>query len=195
MLQWRSGKHSLRRCSRGKTVLEVVKEAQPIIQTCRKACSLSQKYAERGELPAHVENRRQSLPECGQDKGDVVATRRERTRSVLLWALTVLPWRGWVHVTEDLSCPRKLSNDSTPSVSWEGPEPQAHHVLVLQRNHREHPDLTVWNGACTASCCKTLHGIVRAAEKTGGTPFPFLQNIYSTHLTRKGLCVTGDRTK
>lgn len=31
--------------------------------------------------------------------------------------------------------------------------------------------------------CKTLHGIVRAAEKIGRTPLPFLQNIYSTHLT------------
>ncbi len=54
--------------------------------------------------------------------------------------------------------------------------------------------ITVWYGACNASCCKSLQRIVRAAEKIVGVSLPSLQDIYSTRLTRKALCIAGDPT-
>ncbi len=54
--------------------------------------------------------------------------------------------------------------------------------------------ITVWYGACNASCRKTLQRIVRAAEKIVGVSLPSLQDIYSTRLTRKSLCIAGDPT-
>ncbi len=55
--------------------------------------------------------------------------------------------------------------------------------------------ITVWYGACNASCCKSLQRIVRAAEKIVGVSLPSLQDIYSTRLTRKALCIAGDPTR
>ncbi len=54
--------------------------------------------------------------------------------------------------------------------------------------------ITVWYGACNASCRKTLQRIVRAAEKIVGVSLPSLQDIYSTRLPRKALCIAGDPT-
>ncbi len=54
--------------------------------------------------------------------------------------------------------------------------------------------ITVWYGACNASCRKTLQRIVRAAKKIVGVSLPSLQDIYSTCLTRKALCIAGDPT-
>ncbi len=54
--------------------------------------------------------------------------------------------------------------------------------------------ITVWYGACNASCRKSLQWIVRAAEKIVGVSLPSLQDIYSTRLTRKALCIAGDPT-
>ncbi len=54
--------------------------------------------------------------------------------------------------------------------------------------------ITVWYGACNTSCCKSLQRIVRAAEKIVGVSLPSLQDIYSTRLTRKALCIAGDPT-
>ncbi len=54
--------------------------------------------------------------------------------------------------------------------------------------------ITVWYGACNTSCRKTLQRIVRAAEKIVGVSLPSLQDIYSTRLTRKALCIAGDPT-
>ncbi|KAL0187608.1 hypothetical protein M9458_014707 [Cirrhinus mrigala] len=54
--------------------------------------------------------------------------------------------------------------------------------------------ITVWFGACNASCRKTPQRIVRAAEKIIGVPLPSLQDIYSTCLTRKPLCIAADPT-
>ncbi len=54
--------------------------------------------------------------------------------------------------------------------------------------------ITVWYGACNASCRKSLQRIVRAAEKIVGVSLPSLQDIYSTRLTRKALSIAGDRT-
>uniref|UniRef100_A0A3B1K880 Reverse transcriptase domain-containing protein n=1 Tax=Astyanax mexicanus TaxID=7994 RepID=A0A3B1K880_ASTMX len=51
---------------------------------------------------------------------------------------------------------------------------------------------TVWYGACTASCRRTLQRIVRAAEKIVGTSLPSLQDLYSSRLTRKALRLAGD---
>ncbi len=54
--------------------------------------------------------------------------------------------------------------------------------------------ITVWYGACNASCRKSLQRIVRAAEKIDGVSLPSLQDIYNTRLTRKALCIAGDPT-
>ncbi len=54
--------------------------------------------------------------------------------------------------------------------------------------------ITVWYGACNASCRNTLQRIVRAAEKIVGVSLPSLQDIYSIRLTRKALCIAGDPT-
>ncbi len=54
--------------------------------------------------------------------------------------------------------------------------------------------ITVWYGACNASCRKSLQWIVRAAEKIVGVSLPSLQDIYSTRLTRKALSIAGDPT-
>ncbi len=54
--------------------------------------------------------------------------------------------------------------------------------------------ITVWYGACNASCRKSLQRIVRAAEKIVGVSLPPLQDIYSTRLTRKALSIAGDPT-
>ncbi len=51
--------------------------------------------------------------------------------------------------------------------------------------------ITVWYGACNASCRKSLQRIVRAAEKIVGVSLPSLQDIYSTRLTRKALSIAG----
>ncbi|KAI3360336.1 hypothetical protein L3Q82_014651 [Scortum barcoo] len=49
-------------------------------------------------------------------------------------------------------------------------------------------------GACSASCRKTLQRIVRAAEKIVGASLPSLQDIYTSRLTRKALCIARDPT-
>ncbi len=54
--------------------------------------------------------------------------------------------------------------------------------------------ITVWYGACNSSCRKSLQRIVRAAEKIVGVSLLSLQDIYSTRLTRKALCIAGDPT-
>ncbi len=54
--------------------------------------------------------------------------------------------------------------------------------------------ITVWYGACNASCRKSLQRIVRAAEKIVGVSLPSLQDLYSTRLTRKALSIAGDPT-
>ncbi len=54
--------------------------------------------------------------------------------------------------------------------------------------------ITVWYGTCNASCRKSLRRRVRAAEKIVGVSLPSLQDIYSTRLTRKALCIAGDPT-
>ncbi len=54
--------------------------------------------------------------------------------------------------------------------------------------------ITVWYGACNASCRKSLQRNRRAAEKIVGVSLPFLQDIYSTRLTRKALSIAGDPT-
>ncbi|XP_037834516.1 uncharacterized protein LOC108251624 [Kryptolebias marmoratus] len=51
---------------------------------------------------------------------------------------------------------------------------------------------TVWYGACTASCRRSLQRIVRTAEKITGTSLPCLQDLYSSRLRSKALCWVGD---
>ncbi|XP_060760791.1 uncharacterized protein LOC132870878 [Neoarius graeffei] len=54
--------------------------------------------------------------------------------------------------------------------------------------------ITVWYGACTVSCCKTLQRIVRAAEKIIGVSLPSLMDIYNSRLTHKAVRIAGDPT-
>ncbi|XP_068198503.1 probable RNA-directed DNA polymerase from transposon BS isoform X2 [Antennarius striatus] len=51
--------------------------------------------------------------------------------------------------------------------------------------------ITVWCGACTVSCRKTLQRIVRAAEKITGVSLPSLIDIYNPRLTRKAISIAG----
>ena len=54
--------------------------------------------------------------------------------------------------------------------------------------------ITVWYGACTVSCRKTLQRIVRAAERIIGVSLPPLLDIYNTRLTRRAIRIAGDPT-
>lgn len=54
--------------------------------------------------------------------------------------------------------------------------------------------ITVWYGACTVSCRKTLQRTVKAAEKIIGVSLPSLLDIYNTRLTRKATRIAGDPT-
>ncbi len=75
----------------------------------------------------------------------------------------------------------------SPSLYW-GVRTHTDHRVILTSC------ITVWYGACNASCRKTLQRIVRAAEKIVGVSLPSLQDIYSTRLTHKALCIAGDPT-
>lgn len=48
---------------------------------------------------------------------------------------------------------------------------------------------------CTASCRKTLHRIVRAAEPIVATSLATHQDTHSARLTRKALCTAGDASQ
>ncbi len=95
-----------------------------------------------------------------------------------------------VHITEDLSW-----TNNTAALAK-----KAQQRLYFLRNLRRARAsiltscITVWYGACNASYRKSLQRIVRAAEKIVGVSLPSLQDIYSTHLTRKVLCIAGDPT-
>uniref|UniRef100_A0A3P9LR30 Reverse transcriptase domain-containing protein n=1 Tax=Oryzias latipes TaxID=8090 RepID=A0A3P9LR30_ORYLA len=52
--------------------------------------------------------------------------------------------------------------------------------------------ITVWYGACNASCRKTLQHIVRTAEKIVGVPLTGLSDIYRSRLTRKAIRIAED---
>uniref|UniRef100_A0A8C1UAT8 Reverse transcriptase domain-containing protein n=1 Tax=Cyprinus carpio TaxID=7962 RepID=A0A8C1UAT8_CYPCA len=109
-----------------------------------------------------------------------------------------------VHITEDLSW-----TDNTAALAKKSQ--QRLYFLHKLRRARAPPPImytfyrgtiesiltsciTVWYGACNASCRKTLQRIVRAAEKIIGVSLPSLQDIYGTRLTRKALCIAGDPT-
>uniref|UniRef100_A0A9J8CC77 Reverse transcriptase domain-containing protein n=1 Tax=Cyprinus carpio carpio TaxID=630221 RepID=A0A9J8CC77_CYPCA len=109
-----------------------------------------------------------------------------------------------VHITEDLSW-----TDNTAALAKKSQ--QRLYLLRKLRRARAPPPImytfyrgtiesiltsciTVWYGACNASCRKTLQRIVRAAEKIIGVSLPSLQDIYGTRLTRKALCIAGDPT-
>ncbi len=142
---------------------------------------------------------------------EIVGDFRECTLCMLLWPSMVRPWREWsstkflgVHITEDLSWtttlqhwPRKHNSVSTSSVNSEEPEPRPPSCCTFYRGTIESiltSCITVWYGACNVSCRKSLQRIVRAAEKIVGVSLPSLQDIYSTCLTRKALCIAGDPT-
>ena len=54
--------------------------------------------------------------------------------------------------------------------------------------------ITVWYGACTVSCRKTLQRTVRAAERIIGVSLPSMMDIYHSRLTRKATRIVGDPT-
>uniref|UniRef100_A0A8C2HFC2 Reverse transcriptase domain-containing protein n=1 Tax=Cyprinus carpio TaxID=7962 RepID=A0A8C2HFC2_CYPCA len=109
-----------------------------------------------------------------------------------------------VHITEDLSW-----TDNTAALAKKSQQ-RLYFLRKLRRARAPPPIMytfyrgtiesiltsciTVWYGACNASCRKTLQRIVRAAEKIIGVSLPSLQDIYGTRLTRKALCITGDPT-
>uniref|UniRef100_A0A9J7X865 Reverse transcriptase domain-containing protein n=1 Tax=Cyprinus carpio carpio TaxID=630221 RepID=A0A9J7X865_CYPCA len=100
-----------------------------------------------------------------------------------------------VHITEDLSW-----TDNTAALAKKSQQ-RLYFLRKLRRARAPPPIMytfyrgtiesiltsciTVWYGACNASCRKTLQRIVRAAEKIIGVSLPSLQDIYGTRLTRK----------
>ncbi|XP_067362509.1 von Willebrand factor A domain-containing protein 5A-like isoform X3 [Channa argus] len=99
-----------------------------------------------------------------------------------------------VHITEDLSW-----TDNTAALAKKSQQ-RLYFLRKLRRARAPSPIMytfyrgtiesiltsciTVWYGACNASCRKTLQRIVRAAEKMIGVSLPSLQDIYGTRLTR-----------
>ncbi len=137
-------------------------------------------------------------------------TSGECTLCMLLWPSMVRPWRewaapsSWVYTSQRTSpgpttlqhWPRKHNSVSTSSANSEEPEPRPPSCAPST----EAPSRAFWLAASlcvlhhNASCRKSLHRIVRAAEKIVGVSLPSLQDIYSTRLTRKALCIAGDPT-
>ncbi len=116
----------------------------------------------------------------------------ECTLSMLLWPSTVRLWREraapsfWVCTSQRTSpglttlqhWPRKHSNVSTSSANSEEPEPRPPSCATFYRGTIESiltSCITVWYGACNASCRKSLQRIVRAAEKIVGVSLPSLR--------------------
>ncbi len=132
------------------------------------------------------------------------------TLSMLLWPSTVRLWREraapsfWVCTSEDLSW-----TNNTAALAKKAQQ-RLYFLRKLRRARAPTPIMctfyrgtiesiltsciTVWYGACNASCRKSLQRIVRAAEKIVGVSLPSLQDIYSTRLTRKALSIAGDPT-
>ncbi len=115
----------------------------------------------------------------------------------------ITEWWG-VHITEDLSW-----TNNTAALAKKAQQ-RLYFLRKLRRARAPTPVIctfyrgtiesiltsciTVWYGACNASCRKSLQRIVRAAEKIVGVSLPSLQDIYSTRLTRKALSIAGDPT-
>uniref|UniRef100_A0A8C1N2R2 Reverse transcriptase domain-containing protein n=1 Tax=Cyprinus carpio TaxID=7962 RepID=A0A8C1N2R2_CYPCA len=97
-----------------------------------------------------------------------------------------------VHITEDLSW-----TDNTAALVKKSQQ-RLYFLHIMYTFYRGTIEsiltscITVWYGACNASCRKTLQRIVRAAEKIIGVSLPSLQEIYRIRLTRKALCIAGD---
>ncbi len=138
----------------------------------------------------------------------LLLTSGECTLSMLLWPSTVerassTKFLG-VHITEDLSW-----TNNTAALAKKAQQ-RLYFLRKLRRARAPTPIMctfyrgtiesiltsciTVWYGACNASCRKSLQRIVRAAEKIIGVSLPSLQDIYSTRLTRKALSIAGDPT-
>ncbi len=100
-----------------------------------------------------------------------------------------------VHITEDLSwtnntaaLAKKATTASLLPPQTQKSQSPAPIMCTFYRGTIESiltSCITVWYGACNASCRKSLQRIVRAAEKIVGVSLPSLQDIYNTRLTRK----------
>ncbi len=93
--------------------------------------------------------------------------------------------------------PRKHSSVSTSSANSEEPEPRPPSCAPSTEAPSRASLLAAslcGMAPANASCRKSLQRIVRAAEKIVGVSLPSLQDIYSTRLTRKALCIAGDPT-
>ncbi len=137
-------------------------------------------------------------------------TSGECTLCMLLWPSMVRPWREWAAPSSWVYTSQRTSPGPTTLQHW----PRKHNSVYFLRKLRRARALapivctfyrgtiesiltsciTVWYGACNASCRKSLQRIVRAAEKIVCVSLPSLQDIYSTRLTRKALCIAGDPT-
>ncbi len=127
---------------------------------------------------------------------------------MLLWPSMVRPWREWAAPSSWVYTSQRTSYN-TAALAKKAQQ----HLYFLRKFRRSRAPasimctfyrgtieiiltscITVWYGACNASCRKTLQRIVKAAEKIVGVSLPSLQDIYSTRLTHKALCIAGDPT-
>ncbi len=141
----------------------------------------------------------------------LLLTSGECTLCMILWPSTVRLWRewaapsSWVCTSQRTSpglttlrhWPRKHSSVSTSSANWEEPEPWPPSCAPSTEAPSRASCLAAslcGMALATHPAASTLQRIVRAAEKIVGVSLPSLQDIYSTRLTRKALCIAGDPT-
>ncbi len=166
------------------------------------------KLQERGEPPGRVVQWQQSLSECGEDEGDC----RWLQESAHSACSSDHQWcdRGESEQHQVPGCTHHrgpLLDNNTAALAKKAQQ-RLYFLRKLRRARAPAPIMctfyrgtiesiltsciTVWYGACNASCRKSLQRIVRAAEKIVGVSLPSLQDIYNTRLTRKALSIAGD---
>ncbi|KAL0195129.1 hypothetical protein M9458_008701, partial [Cirrhinus mrigala] len=179
--------------------LHTVTQLQPLHQVCgRHDCGGPTKEARDNNLSLNVEKMKEI----------VVDFRRAHTQHAPLTIngasverVSSTKFLG-VHITEDLS----WMNNTTALAKKS--QQRLYFLRKLRRARAPAPIMytfyrgtiesiltsciTVWFGACNASCQKSLQCIVRAAKRIIGVPLPSLQDIYSTRLTKKALCIAAD---
>ncbi len=121
-------------------------------------------------------------------------TSGECTLSMLLWPSTARLWRELAAPSSWVCTSQRTSPGLTTLRHWPRKHSRARAraptLIMCTIESILTSCITVWYGACNASCRKSLQRIVRAV----GVSLPSLQDIYSTHLTRKALSIAGDPT-
>ncbi len=165
---------------------------------------------ERGEPPGRVVQWQQSLSECGEDEGDC----RWLQESALSACSSDHQWcdRGESEQHQVPGCTHHrgpLLDQQHCSTSQESTTAS---LLPPQTKKSQSPApimctfyrgtiesiltscITVWYGACNASCRKSLQGEWEQLRRSLVSLSPSLQDIYNTRLTRKALSIAGDPT-